>query len=71
MNVRIEIRCGDLLTLPTGVTVGDEFRIAGRVRVVAISQDEVEVTGFGDPDLQFLPGETTVELRLLGPEVPA
>lgn len=31
-----------LLRLPTGITVGDEFRVVGRVRVTAISEGITE-----------------------------
>ncbi len=34
------------IKLPSGVTVGDEFRVAGKVRVTAISEDLVDTTGF-------------------------
>lgn len=53
------------IKLPSDITVGDEFRVAGKVRVTAIAEDTVEATPFGeDPSSITLPGERTITIGI-------
>ncbi len=52
---------GGTIKLPSGITVGDEFRIAGKVRVTAMAEDLVDTTSYGQA-ASFLPGSVNVTL---------
>lgn len=68
---KVVVFTGGPITLPTGVTVGDEFRIAGRVRVEAVAAETIDTSQFADGTRFFstLPGEVTVTLALTEAEV--
>ncbi len=59
---RYEIHANGPIKLPTGVTVGDEFRVAGKVRVTAISEDLVDTTSFTSTAPEILPAGRTYTL---------
>lgn len=51
----ITVNVGGQITLPAGVSVGDEFNVTGRVRVTKIREDTINVHAAPGPP-ETLPG---------------
>jgi len=60
----ITVQVAGPITLPSGISVGDEFRIAGKVRVTVIAENVIDAGMFSDGTPQVLPGSKSYTLLL-------
>lgn len=60
---RFTITVAGPITIPGGITVGDEFRVVGRCRVIAMAEDTLDVTLLGE-QCETLPGVLSITLGI-------
>jgi hypothetical protein len=47
---------------PDTLKVGDRLKLAGEVFVKSIDADAIEITGYGDPGMEYALGDLTISL---------